>query len=235
MAKMISPRNLELLTKLTKYSITSMDNVMIWGSAAGWASSSLAHLYGIWKNDSYSKDQKKFMYPQEILDAVSNIGLYLGITIPFRNFAGRYVETGKLTTAKIRSALGDEFEYGLKPIDKALKTKFKNGALEEIAYKALISSHNLLKGSVKTLAALGAGLIANNIVTPHVRNNTAVLYQNVVAWMQNKAKDKKGALPTVAPAVNNKPAVTPIIPKPYNTPAGNPYSVFRNGNGGMKI
>ena len=201
-----------------KKSVHGMDTILIWTTALGWASSSFFHCFGILHNDNYSKDQKKFMLKQEISDAVTNIGLYLGFTVPFRNFAETCVNTGKIRTTGVKDAMGGRDT--VRSVERLLEQR--NPELLEDFIK--------FRGSVKTLTALGVGLIASNIVTPWARNNIA-------AWLQNREINKNGAKPIYKPtkSVNNKPVQSSTIPNLYNGRTGYTFNMPANGNGGVKI
>lgn len=64
-------------------SCTEKNGIFLFATAAlGWIMASCAQTIGIAKNKDLSKDQKRFLVPQEILDGVFNIASYVAITVP---------------------------------------------------------------------------------------------------------------------------------------------------------
>ena len=68
----------------------------------GWILSALAQISAVVFNDKISPEQKMFLIPQEIADAVINIVSFYTITSTFKIVAFKLVSTGKLTTKPIK-------------------------------------------------------------------------------------------------------------------------------------
>ncbi len=78
-----------------------LSTALIVTSALGWVLSSLGQIFGMLRNDKLSKEEKKFLIPQEMADAVVNIGSFLLITKSVSKFTKWLASSGKIITKDI--------------------------------------------------------------------------------------------------------------------------------------
>lgn len=160
------------LGNLALASTNHMGDIIILTSVAAWVASSAAQIIGIALNKNYSHEQKKFMISQEAADAITNIGLYFGITSSLKWLSGKMVSTGKLTTKPILNFLENK---GL----THYRGKFNFDITKVPGFKEGIkTSYDSFKNFAEASAAITGGIISSNIVTPIVRNEIASYRQN---------------------------------------------------------
>lgn len=152
--------------------------MLIHTSVLGWALSSLAQIGAVVVNPKISKDQKGYMLPQEIMDAVTNVLSFLIITLSTKKFVSKLASTGKIAPVKVRNFLNKHKDlYGQKigkldfDIDDALRKS------NDINKEDIRKSYYAFKNFSTTVATVAAGAFASNIVTPIVRNNYATKVQ----------------------------------------------------------
>ena len=110
--------------------------------AAGWFFSSLAQLGMLSFNKQLSKNEKKFLIPQEITDATVNISLYYTICQSIKSFGGRLLENAKITTKGLSNTL-NEFKIPLDNVKK-IANSFNQAGLTNNTDKKHIS--NIFEG-----------------------------------------------------------------------------------------
>ena len=147
----------------------------------GWTLSSLAQMCGILGNNKISAEQKSFLLPQELMDAVVNVGAFFTITMLTKKFIARMATTGKIAPQSVRDFLNKNSIYK----DKVGKLDFK---LDDVLPKDsdLFKSYESHKNFVTTMGTLGASVISCNIVTPLIRNATASRVQKNYIDMNKK-------------------------------------------------
>lgn len=170
--------------------------MLIWTGVAGWTLSSLAQISAVMFNPKLSKEQKSFLVPQEIADAVVNIGSFFLVTQVTKKGISKLFSTGKFAPKKVRAYLEKNKDlYGKKvgkldfDLDEVLK---KDNLFPKEEYWAC-------KNFATTMATVGAGILSSNIITPIVRNNMASKMQKSYISNKDKAEYK------------NPVAQTPII------------------------
>ena len=131
--------------------------MLIYTGVAGWALSSLAQMGAILFNSKIPNEQKSFLLPQELADAAVNIGSFFLITLSAKKLAQKLFSTGKLAPKSVRTFLDKNKELYSKKIGNILPTE------QYWAYKNFGT----------TLATVGAGVVASNVVTPILRNKMA--------------------------------------------------------------
>ena len=148
----------------------------------GWTLSSLAQMCGILGNNKISAEQKSFLLPQELMDAVVNVGAFFTITMLTKKFIARMATTGKIAPQSVRDFLNKNSIYK----DKVGKLDFK---LDDVLPKDsdLFKSYESHKNFVTTMGTLGASVISCNIVTPLIRNATASRVQKELYRYEQKA------------------------------------------------
>lgn len=137
----------------------------------GWLLSSAAQVCAIVINDKIPKEQKMYLIPQEIADALVNIVSFYAITQTFTSTALKLVNSGRWLPKSVKNFL----EYkGLG--DKLGKKGFdivKSGALSPSAKKRF----DLFKNGVDVIATTIGSILSCNIVTPIIRNEIAAKRQ----------------------------------------------------------
>lgn len=138
----------------------------------GWGLSSLAQICGIIGNSKISSDKKSFLLPQEIMDAVVNIGAFFTITMVTKRFIARMATTGKIAPESVRKFINKHPDYK----NKVGKLDFK---LDDVLVKDSeeFKSYESHKNFVTTMGTIGASILSCNIVTPLIRNATAARVQ----------------------------------------------------------
>ena len=144
--------------------------MLIWTGVAGWTLSSIAQIGAVLFNPKISDEKKSFLIPQEVADALVNIGGFFLITQFAKNSSAKLFSTGKIAPKKV-------INYLLK---NNIVEKNKIGNLDtnlDILLKGcprnIEKEYFACKDFGKTVATIGAGIFASNIVTPIVRNNMA--------------------------------------------------------------
>ena len=150
--------------------------MLIRTGVAGWALSSLAQVGAVIVNPQISNEEKSFLVPQEIADALVNIASFFLITQATKKTVSKLFSTGKWAPSKVRRYLNIHKDlYSQKigklgfDLDEVLK---KN---KDFPAKEYYSCKNF--GT--TLATVGAGIVSSNIVTPIIRNQMASGMQKV--------------------------------------------------------
>ena len=209
--------NLNLLKRqLSKLAISStprMGDIIIFTTIAGWIASSAAQIYGIAVNKKYSREQKKYMINQEAFDALTNIGLYFGITKSLTLLSSTLVKTAKIapkTVIKFLEQTGTMPNRGRLGFDVTQVSGFSTTANVRNAY-------NGFKCFADASAATVGGIISSNIITPIVRNHIAAYRQN-----KFKAQNKMAALNEQGCAKNS------ASPKPAISTTPHSFNDYRN-------
>lgn len=101
---MSAPPNLleRIKTSLFKSYSNDAGKMLLHTGALAWATSAVAQIVGIINNDKISKEQKKFLVPQEMADAVVNIFSFYMVTDSIQNFTKKLASSGRIITPKIK-------------------------------------------------------------------------------------------------------------------------------------
>ncbi len=151
---------------------TNQSGMLIWTAAIGWMLSSAAQIGAIVANDKIDRDEKEFLVPQEIADAIVNILLFIGITTSLSRFAGKLVSTGKLTNTKILNALKEP--SALRELEaKKLNIELGKFSTNLGEIEAIRHVYKPFENAVKSIASLPGMIISSNIITPIIRNRAA--------------------------------------------------------------
>lgn len=172
--------------------------MLVHTGALGWILSSLAQISAIVFNDKISKEQKSFLIPQEVADAMINILSFYVVTSSFKNLASKLVKTGKLTTKGIKNSL---LENGIES-SQIGKFDFNIGDLPK---DKVPKGYKSFKNGVDVIASTIGSVISCNLITPVLRNVYASKQQkNTLERWQNLSTQT-----VVAPQQNNtvKPQV----------------------------
>lgn len=188
-------------------------------SVTGWALSSLAQIVAIALNPKIKEEQKVFLIPQEFNDALVNIGAFLLITQVTKKTVSNLFKTGKFAPKSVKEFLNKTPE---------LKEKIGNLDLnlDEVLAKGnpeISRTYNTYKNFGTTVATIGAGVLAANVVTPVIRNKMASRVQKSYLTLYGPSKsgnkqrqnpvDEVKPLPVKEPTFEQNPAFH-AVPKP---------------------
>ena len=160
-------------------SVGNMGDIIIITSVAAWLASSAAQIIGIATNKNYTHEQKKFMITQETADALTNIGLYFGITKSFKWISSKMVSTGKLAPKSILKFMEDKNVLGA-------RGRFGFDLTKVPGFNNIKGEYSAFKDFADATAAITGGIISSNILTPIIRNEVASYRQN--KYKQNLAQ-----------------------------------------------
>ena len=175
-----------ILDWVAKHFRKDASRMLIWTGVAGWSLSSLAQIGALITNPNLSKEQKSYLIPQEIADAVVNIGTFLVITQSVKKLVAKLFSTGKFAPTTVRNFLNQKKDlYGSKVgnLSFDIDNVFKNNT------KFPFSEYYACKNFYTTAATVGAGILSSNIITPIIRNNMASSMQK--NYLNNKNQDCK--------------------------------------------
>lgn len=210
----------KLSTKLYNAFKEDSSNMLIVTSTFGWILSSAAQIGAVKINDKIPSDQKKFLIPQEIFDAVVNIGTFFLFTRGCDKGIKKLLSTGRLTSKPVRTFLEKNMpkeKIGKYATD--ITTILPNSPEIEKDYKSF-------RTGVTVGVNLIAGVIASNIITPILRNKIA-------AGRQKQSIADKMNQNTMLPAVPILPAQNRIGIDNYKKHASlNPYQTT---GGSMRV
>lgn len=181
----------------------------------GWAMSSIAQITAIILNDKIPKEQKMFMIPQELADAVVNIASFYFVTSTLTSVAKQAVRCGKILPKNIK----DYFTNAIKPsnVKKITRLGKYNFNVEKHLPKYLKDSYNSFKNGADVIATLFASILSCNILTPILRNIYASKKQQKnISRLNNTQNDDKKHLCKFS-------KLNPVCPKSI-------YSYSNSGN-----
>ena len=161
-------RNLNWIYKNFKKDTSKM---LIATGTLGWALSSLAQGLAVIANPKISNEKKSFLLPQELMDALVNVGGFFCFTMLAKKCIGKMAKTGKIAPDSVRKFLDSHPEYKKQvgkwdfDLDKIFENKPE--------FEKLNESYQSHKNFVTTMGTLGASVISCNMITPVIRNFTA--------------------------------------------------------------
>lgn len=154
---------LSIFDKLYKAYSTSTGKMLIHTGVIGWVLSSAAQVCAIIFNDKLSKEQKMFLVPQELADAVVNIISFYAVTQTFSSVAKKLAITGKWIPEKVKKHLIKN------NLAKDLgKVTFDISKLK--LPSRIRTSHNRFTHGLDVAATTIGSVISCNLITPVLRN-----------------------------------------------------------------
>lgn len=190
-----------LKESLFKTYSTDAGKMLLHTATIGWILSAIAQIGGIANNDKISKDQKKFLIPQEVADAAINIFSFYTVTAFIQNFSKKMVYSGRIITPAIKkfcerelitidknTNIGKTVSEEIKRL-KAFQTALKE---ENVAvppevttkisakldrYESFEKEYTPFEGGVKVAGNVLGAIISSNIITPILRNPIAAARQ----------------------------------------------------------
>ncbi len=164
-------------------------------AALGWVLASAAQTVGLMHNKELSKEDKKFLVPQELADGAANIGMYALVTTKLMNGAEKLTKPNKN---------GKTF----------INLKDETGKI--LDYSTHTAEYAKMGRNLQTGAAILGGIISSCILTPIVRNAFA-------GYMKKRA-DKKAPEEKLTLQDNYSGRIQPFFTKTYSYPAFKSYS-----------
>lgn len=154
---------LSIFDKLYKTYSTSTGKMLIHTGVIGWILSSAAQVCAIIFNDKLSKEQKMFLIPQEIADAVVNIISFYAVTQTFSSVAQKLASTGKWIPGNVKKYLTKN--------NLAKDLGNINFDITKIKLPSRIrTSHNRFAHGLDVAATTIGSIVSCNIITPIIRN-----------------------------------------------------------------
>ena len=195
----MAPLNPNMFDKLKTMAFNKfshgLGSMLIVTSAMGWALASTAQVFGIVKNNKYTKDEKNFLIKQEVADASLNILTFCAITTTLKNISRGLIDSGKIVTPKIANfckkqnidlskpkasiskIVNERLQNTVSNIEKAKTTgvgdinalRKQRNTLRTFQNKTLLP----LESGAEVVGTLAGGILASNIITPICRNKIA--------------------------------------------------------------
>lgn len=177
-------------------------NFLFATAAIGWILASAAQTVGIAKSKELSKEDKKFLIPQEIADGTANIAMYAAVTTNLMKMAEKSCKPGSNS--------------------KAPFIALKDAAGNVLDYASHSAEYAKMGRNLKTGAAILGGIISTCILTPIARNAFA-------AYIKKKT-DGKSAIPTSMQNTRTQPFFTKTYNTPELSGASKftPLSTYPN-------
>jgi len=160
--------------------------MLVFTGVAGWALSSAAQIFALMVNPKISKDKKSFLIPQEMADAVVNIGAFFLFTRVAQRMVGKLFSTGKIAPKEVRAYLEkhkDLFKDKVGKVDFDLDEVLKT-CKDNFPKKEYYSTKNF--GTA--IATVGAGVISSSVITPLLRNHAASKIQKNYRFVNSAIK-----------------------------------------------
>lgn len=195
----------ELIRNSSKYLYDKFSQnpsgMLIITSTVGWILSGFAQIGAVAINKDIPKDQKKFLIPQEICDAVINIGTFFLFTRFCDKGIKKLISTGKLLPKPVRDFANKNIskeKIGNISVDIKKELKTLN-ASEEV-----LKSYDSFKNGATVLVNLGASVIAGNLFTPVLRNTLgAKIQKDWIAKEKQNLAEMNEQKKTYTPAQNS--------------------------------
>lgn len=185
-----------LLNKACEQGINNRPAFLKNVSAVGWALSCLAQVGAIMINDKIPSKEKKFLIPQEIMDGIVNVSLFLVLTSKATD-VGRWLVASKKIVSHSLSSVVKEFKPTTKipfwKINEKNIAKLKQEFFNHIKTHApdkYAEADNFIEG-VGIITSIVGSILACNVATPYLRNWLASMYQKKKLKLQNKPNEQK--------------------------------------------
>ena len=185
------------LTKIWDTYSKDVGKSLIHLGAVGWFFGALAQVGALAFNKKIDKEEKSFLFPQEIADGVINVGLYYTICQGIKSLADSIVDKGKFIPESVNTAyeklLANKNLFtpqeeakifgSKKNITKTLAAVCDASFMKNLApvvqnfitneIKPAAANLGSWKNGIGTIATIGASVLACNVITPYTRNIVA--------------------------------------------------------------
>jgi hypothetical protein len=160
---------------------TDTGKMLIHTGVIGWILSSLAQVTAIVINDKIPTEQKMFLVPQEMADALVNIVSFYAVTQTFNSVAKKLVTSGKWLPKTVKDVL----------VAKGLGEKLGKKGFDVLTHGGLsgetLKNFNSFKTGIDVGATTLGSVLSCNIITPLLRNVIAAnRQQDAIARMNKK-------------------------------------------------
>jgi hypothetical protein len=187
----------------------------------GWILSSLAQVTAIVINDKIPKEQKMFLVPQEIADALVNIVSFYAVTQTCRTVGNNLVARGKWLPKTVKELL-DAKGLGEKLGKKGFDVLTEGGLTGDT-----LKTFNQFKSGIDVGATTVGSIVSCNIITPVLRNVIAANRQQDAIARMNKKK---------SPAeISNQETSKVYLPKPSMNSFQSASAIAYHPSTGLKI
>lgn len=176
----------KLKTYLFKQYSGDAGKMLLHTATLGWIFSAAGQIFGIATNDKVSKEQKKFLIPQEIADAAINILSFYTVTACIQNFTKKLASSGRIITPEIKKfchiekiTLGKNSDIGksiLSKIKELETTSKTNNRLSELN-DFYDHKYAPFESGLKVIGNVIGAVLSSNIITPLLRNPIAAYKQ----------------------------------------------------------
>lgn len=202
-------------TNLFKSYSGDAGKMLLHTATLAWTTSAIAQIFGIATNDKISKDQKKFIIPQEIADAAINILAFYTLTNTIQNFTKWLASSGKVITPAIKKfcvenkiliakdADGNkpnigqailekvkDFEATIR-VDKAENIRIDKDELDKLNKEIdklnsfYDKTYAPFESGFKIIGNIIGAVVSSNIITPWLRNPIAANKQKQSIAMEH--------------------------------------------------
>jgi len=180
--------------------------MLVHTGAIGWVLSSLAQITALMFNPEIKPEQKMFLVPQEIGDAIVNIISFYTLTHGVKCIGSKLTSTGKIKTAKLGELLKRDGHILEKGQEKVVGKKYVGDWDFDITklpnYKTeLLSEYKPFNNGAEVIAGLTGSIISGNLVTPVIRNYYASKRQKDMIVRYNNYKNNH---PIKEPSISQK-------------------------------
>jgi len=206
----------KIKTQLFKSYSGDSGKMLLHTATLAWTTSAIAQIFGIATNDKISKDQKKFIIPQEMADAFINILAFYTLTNGIQTFTRWMASSGKVITPKIKKLCEEcEIEVGkwsnnigkdltkkisdykdtpevFKEIKKEIPADVNNVINNRIEkFEELQKIYDPFESGFKIIGNVIGAVVSSNIITPWLRNPIAANKQKQAIAMEHYESMKK--------------------------------------------
>lgn len=161
--------------------------MLIITGTSGWALSSAAQIFALLFNDKISAKEKTFLIPQEMFDAIVNIGSFYLVTQGIKKGTAKLVSTGKLTTKSIRTYLENSpFKDSVGKANFDIERDLKG----IISFNEHMDSYTSFMKLATVVGSTAGSVLSCNIITPILRNKLAAFSHNSIIKSANEGTNK---------------------------------------------
>ena len=159
-----------------KYSKDPAKMLIVTGTS-GWALSSAAQIFALLFNDKISAKEKTFLIPQEMFDAIVNIGSFYFVTQGVKKGMAKLVSTGKLAPKSIRTYLNNSpFKDSVGKADFNIEKDLKG----LVSFNEHMDTYTSFKNIATVGGSIAGSVLSCNVITPILRNNLAAFSHNTI-------------------------------------------------------
>lgn len=190
-------------------------DLLLYTGTLGWMLSSAGQIFGVAINNKVSKEQKRFLIPQEIADAAINIFSFFVITKSVTAFGEHLTKSGRIASKELRNRLKKINKdilvctkgFNITDLDQ-MKELIEDPTSKEMIANPLFDkkfqkAYYDIADGVSFISSTIGSIISCNFVTPYLRNKFGANRQRAYIAEENNNKTEifKATSP-VLPAQN---------------------------------